>query len=416
MFKKLFTQIYNERISNIALLLELLVVSVVLWFVVDALYVRYAIYSKPMGIDIEHTYSIKLGYIESEVPGYHEYKDDVKERTEEVRAVLDRINHRPEVEAAAIMTGNAVPYCVGMQTTSLVYDTLHISLRSILAEPEYFKVFRINGSRGETPEKMTEIMNHSFLMASDNALDRYGMDITSMIGKDGFSVFGNENTYTLGGTFSPIRMNEYSDLNDRYCRSVIVNYQKATIWGSNDPIVVRVKEKMDDNFIENLRADAENLRVGNIYISDVQSIKDMRAKALQEQNHETMLYLLGVGFLLLNIFLGLLGTFWFRTQQRRQEIALHMVSGATRRNVLGRLIGEGICLIMIVTPIAVIIDFNIAYSELNALYNGTTLEPLRFTVCVVISALSIILMMVIGICIPARKAMKIQAAEALHGE
>ena len=38
---------------------------------------------------------------------------------------------------------------------------------------------------------------------------------------------------------------------------------------------------------------------------------------------------MGMGFLLLNIFLGLLGTFWFRTQQRRSEIALHKAHGAT---------------------------------------------------------------------------------------
>ena len=416
MIKKLFTQIYNERMSNIALLFELLVVSVVLWFVVDALYVRYAIYTKPMGMDIDHTYSIKLGFIEPDVPGYHKYEDEVRERNEEAYEILTRIHRRPEVESAAFMIGNAVPYCLGMQSTSLVYDTIHVGLRSVIAEPEYFRVFRVNGSRGETPEEMTEIMNNSYLMASDNALDKYGMDITSMIGKDGFSVFGKEKTYTLSGTFPPIRTNEYSDINNKYNRMVIVNYSKVTSWGANDPIVVRVKDKMDNNFIENLRADAENLRVGNIYISDVQSIKDMRNKALQEQNHETMLYLFGVGFLLLNIFLGLLGTFWFRTQQRRQEIALHIVSGATRRDVLSRLMGEGICMIMIVTPIAVVINVNIAYAELNAVYAGTTLEPMRFALCVAISVLSIIVMMVIGIFIPVRKAMNIQAAEALHGE
>jgi putative ABC transport system permease protein len=33
-------------------------------------------------------------------------------------------------------------------------------------------------------------------------------------------------------------------------------------------------------------------------------------------------YLVGGAFLLLNIFLGILGTFWFRTQQRKGEIAL----------------------------------------------------------------------------------------------
>ena len=51
--------------------------------------------------------------------------------------------------------------------------------------------------------------------------------------------------------------------------------------------------------------------------------------------------------LLLNIFLGLLGTFWFRTQQRRGEIALHKAMGATDGAVFGRLMSEGMFLLLI---------------------------------------------------------------------
>ncbi len=416
MIKKLFTQIYNERLSNIALILELLVVSVVLWFVIDALYVKYSVYTKPMGIDIEHTYMVKLGYIEPGVPGYHKYKDEGKERTGEVMEILDRIQHRHEVEAATLVAGNGVPYGLGEQTTVLTYDTISVPVISRLADPDYFRVFRIHGSRGETPEEMTEKMKNAVLMASEGALDKYSIDITSLIGKDGFGIFSNGQSLTLGGTYPMIRKNEYQDPNNKYSNSVIVHYSWSAVWGSGDPIVVRVKEKMDKNFIENLRADAENLRVGNIYISDVRSIADMRHKVLQKQNQETMMYLFGAGFLLLNIFLGLLGTFWFRTQQRRQEIALHKVNGASCADILGRLICEGLYLVAIATPLAMLIDFNIAHSELNAVYNGTTLEPLRFIICVAISAASIILMMIVGIYIPARKAMKIEPAVALHGE
>lgn len=39
MFKKLFTQIKNEWRSNLWLALEMLIVSVVLWFLVDYFYV-----------------------------------------------------------------------------------------------------------------------------------------------------------------------------------------------------------------------------------------------------------------------------------------------------------------------------------------------------------------------------------------
>ena len=125
---------------------------------------------------------------------------------------------------------------------------------------------------------------------------------------------------------------------------------------------------------------------------------------------------MGMGFLLLNIFLGLLGTFWFRTQQRRSEIALHKVHGATDRAIFSRLLSEGLLLLAVVTPIALIVDWNLAHMELNSWRNGTTLEWDRLLFCALISFVLIALMITIGIGIPARKAMKVQPTEALHDD
>ena len=47
MTKKLLVQIKNEWRNNLWLALELLVVSVVMWFVVDYLYTRMATYLEP---------------------------------------------------------------------------------------------------------------------------------------------------------------------------------------------------------------------------------------------------------------------------------------------------------------------------------------------------------------------------------
>ena len=52
-----------------------------------------------------------------------------------------------------------------------------------------------------------------------------------------------------------------------------------------------------------------------------------------------------LGFLLMNIFLGVIGTFWFRTQQRRREVALRMAMGSSRQGVFLRLMSEGILLL-----------------------------------------------------------------------
>lgn len=53
MNKKLLTQIKNEWRSNLWLVTELLLVSVVMWYIVDYMYVKAAVYYEPRGFDIE---------------------------------------------------------------------------------------------------------------------------------------------------------------------------------------------------------------------------------------------------------------------------------------------------------------------------------------------------------------------------
>ena len=189
------------------------------------------------------------------------------------------------------------------------------------------------------------------------------------------------------------------------------------MWDHDQELCVRVRADQDVDFIERLKADSEKqFRVGNIYISNIRSFKDIRRNFQQFQYNGVRDSITTVVFLLVNIFLGLLGTFWFRTQQRKSEIALHKAHGATNRMVFTRLLSEGWLLLLIITPLAVIIDLNLAFAELNSWHNGTTLEWSRLLLCAVISFLLIALMIAIGIGIPAQKAMKIDPAEALHGE
>ena len=68
MQKKLFTQIRNEWRSNLWLMLELLVVSVVLWFIIDLLYCRIATYLEPRGFDISHCYLLTMGELTDKSP------------------------------------------------------------------------------------------------------------------------------------------------------------------------------------------------------------------------------------------------------------------------------------------------------------------------------------------------------------
>ena len=412
MTKKLLTQIKNEWLSNLWLALELLVVSVVMWYVVDYLYTRAATYLEPRGFNIEHCYLIELGELTPKSPDYtpDKSRDDTHA---DIAELVERLRRRPEVEAVSL-SQNSYPYNGSNSSGEVRYDTLQSPGWTIrrMVTPDFVRVFRYQGTRGETPEQLAEMLERGEFLASDNLYRKYDRKLTEFVGKR-FQLFGDTTkTYQLGASLQNVRYHDYDQARSSYCFLA-----KQSFYYVGLELCVRVREGQDNNFITKLKEDSESqFRIGNLFISEIRSFHDIRRNFQQAWTNDIRNYVMGMGFLLLNIFLGLLGTFWFRTQQRRSEIALHKAHGATDGAIFRRLLSEGLLLLAVVTPIALVIDWNLAHLELNSWRNGTTLEWDRLLLCAGISFVLMALMIAIGIGIPARKAMKVQPAEALHDE
>lgn len=412
MTKKLLAQIKNEWLSNLWLALELLVVSVVMWYVVDYLYTRAATYLEPRGFNIEHCYLIELGELTPKSPDYTPNKsgDDTHA---DIAELVERLRRRPEVEAVSL-SQNSYPYNGSNSTDPVRYDTLQSPDWTIrrLVTPDFVRVFRYQGANGETPEQLAEMLERGEFLASNNIYRKYDHNLTEFVGKR-FQLFGDTTkTYKLGAALQDVRYHDYDQARSSYCFLA-----KQSFYWVGMELCVRVREGQDNDFITKLKKDSESqFRVGNLFISEIRSFHDIRRNFQQAWTNDIRNYVMGMGFLLLNIFLGLLGTFWFRTQQRRSELALHKAHGASVRDIFNRLLCEGWLLLLLVTPLALVIDYNIANIELNSWRNGTTLEWDRILLCAGISFVLIALMIAIGIGIPARKAMKVQPAEALHDE
>ena len=150
MNKKLFTQIRNEWRSNLWLALELLLVSVVMWYIIDLLYCRMATYLEPRGFDTEHCYLINMGVLTDKSPDYTPYSDTHKQ-SDEVRELVERLRRRPEVEVVSLSL-SAYPYNGSNGSAEVDYDTLHAPRWTIrrIATPDFVRVFRYRGARGET--------------------------------------------------------------------------------------------------------------------------------------------------------------------------------------------------------------------------------------------------------------------------
>ena len=120
-------------------------------------------------------------------------------------------------------------------------------------------------------------------------------------------------------------------------------------------------------------------------------------------------------FLLANIFLGIIGTFWFRTEYRKGEMGLRMALGSTRRQLNSIMVGEGVLLLVLAFIPSLVISFNIAHMDLIDTYQ-LPFTWLRLAICGGITFVLIVLMIICGVWYPARSTARLEPAEALHYE
>lgn len=414
MNKKLLTQIKNEWQSNMWLFIELLLVSVVMWYVVDYIYIKATIYNLPRGFDITNCYLLSMGHLTEQSPDFvHDRSNNAN--SDDVKEIMERLRRHPDVEAVGL-GHNAYPYNMSNSSNSFSYDTLSTGyLYRRTMTPGFIEVFRYQGMHGETPHELAEkLVKGAFMTSPDAFAGNNGCQIDQLINQPFYLYGDSTNPSRLATTYQPIRYDDFTDYENS--RSVI-EYLNWYDYDQYKELCIRVKEAHDAGFVDRFRADLDKqYRVGNIFISDVRSFKDIRHNYQEWQTSQLRNYLFGMAFLLLNIFIALLGTFWFRTQQRRGEIALHKSMGATKTHIFVRQLSEGLLILTLATIPAIVVDFNLAKAEINQWMNGTTLAAGRFLLTVLYTYLIIAVMIVIGVWIPARRAMKIQAAEALHAE
>ena len=180
---------------------------------------------------------------------------------------------------------------------------------------------------------------------------------------------------------------------------------------------LRVKSGKAEAFVNYFKTEiVGKYRQGNFMFSDIIPISKNREIAVRQDELQLKNYCIGIGFLLLNIFLGILGIFWNRTQQRRSEIALHIALGASKVIVVKRLLLEGLIVLSIATICTLPFVYTIYMAEIPQSFYGIYISFDRFASTVGITYLLMLVMIAVGIGIPAWRAMQIEPAEALHEE
>lgn len=432
-------QMRNEWKANAFLFIELMVVCCILWYIVDWVYVTARVYFAPLGFDTDHCYELTINRLDPKSPLYDPtltVEDDMDAFIE----IAERLRHRPGVEHVVI-SQNSIPYNDGSNGFIVCVDTVPVKAMRRWAEPEFFQVFRLQGVAVQSPDGRTVYTQSPdslawalrsrprALVVSDNLVShiRYeelGLsDALPLLGKD-LPVSFPENDFRMSvtGICRPMRWNHFSTSEQWGGPLIVTNLPRETMISFENPMYLqlslRVSPEADGGqaFMDALMDDADRLyRVGNCFLLDVQPFSEIRRVSELEEVNEVRTQLYILGFLLFNIFLGVIDTFWFRTQHRRQEVALRMAMGSTRKGVFCRLMGEGLLLLTLSALPAAVVAFHIGYAELVEV-SRVGFSAARMFACLALTWLLMAVMIVLGIWYPAKKAMNIRPVEALHDE
>ena len=179
MKRKLIEQMLNEWRTNIWLVVELVIVVCVLHFLFNSLYGVYLSYDSGKGLELNDIYFANLNALDEGTDGYVPY-DSLHSKRTDYELLLAKLRSNPYVEVVAGGSMNSVPYAYNYWGTALMLPSegnkvprrYNVNLRGM--SPDMFRVFRIKGVDGQTPEELAEIISAGGLVISD-----YDMHIDS---------------------------------------------------------------------------------------------------------------------------------------------------------------------------------------------------------------------------------------------
>lgn len=430
MKSKILKQIYNERRSNAWLLTELILVSAVLWWICSLALGVWEVRRIPMGLDYNDVIRVELATYEQTSPLYRKTDfplqlnadgDTLTNEMIEKRRIIDRLREDPAVVAVTakpaggceLFTYNFFGSMPLLADTTLGV-TLNPSTNHLRADDYFFDVFIPDNYDSSTVGQLSRALDEGMAVITDNLVIEGKLTVADLLSRheeinaNGMNVAG---TPPVGGVIPPVKRTEYE-----YPHHASIILKEHT----DNPRLIYVRTapgRLEEVKTRINELDRTLRSTGNVHIADVKDFRQIRNDLHRGDDAAMTNLWVGIIFLFVTVFLGTFGTFWFRTQERVREIAIHKVVGATRASVFGRLIAEGLLLLTVATPVAALIDYGLYYLDLSP-GSSSDFEESAATVAVniLIVYAGMVLVVAASIWFPARKAMEIDPAETLRSE
>lgn len=358
MLGQIIRHLWNNRRHNLWLVLELIVITIVSWLVLDPLFVLNYNRSIPDGYDADGLYRLQL---------MRNPEDTVSNPADDYRLIMQKLRVLPSVDAATCVLRGAYPSSPGLNANKIMMDTTVITTTYIpfSRDEGFFRTWHFRSAVDGTWETLEnlEVPDDGIILSEDAAAALPGGK--DIIGKTVRECWGDSLSYRVVALMKPFKMRNGL----QPCAVRLLPFVgEIPAWGYNGMrIFLRTKEGVSEaRFVEEfLQWSDDNLMQGSLVFEDflpfheIQAASDLESGVTNELRSK---YILAI-FFLFNLLLAVSGTFWMNTCARHEEIGIRLSYGASPAKIRWMLLGEGLVLTTLAVVVGCFLYFQWAYME-----------------------------------------------------
>ena len=448
--RKILNNLWSQRTNNVWLFLELIVVCFVAWTQLDPIIVRLYYRSLPSGIDgermvVANILSTKPYELADESMTQEEinnqYMKGEAQYVEEANVIKRQLLAIDGVEQASIADPVMGIYArtdlfssPGGFSNMLRYawqnDTVLVNDICYAKDEHFFETYGIQPIAGCKTSKELSDIDQGWIVSQSLAEHYFGSP-EAAINKELHAAFFADGDWhqPIVAVVNDVHVSE----KDYNTWAVYSNNGTIRTGGSQNLIVLRLKPGINPRrFAEEQNYHAWNYASDNYAVASFTAYDDIGSSrnqfAAPSLSYDFNLQIATAIFFLINLCLGVIGTFWMQTKRRTEESGIMRAFGATKRRVMLMFLVEGWVMATVSMFIACVLYLNyvkMGFGELciSTHQPGTQPDPtwvadkpLHFLIVSAIVYLIILCTVLIGTTIPAVKIVRARITEALREE
>ncbi len=413
MLKHIFTILWNERKNNLLIWLEMFIITLCCIFLVDYLVAQIRLIYRPMGCDIQKVARIRIKDVSPDSPEYiKDAPTDSLSTSLAVQTILQRIENHPAVEATCA-SWNSLPHQGSNNSSSITLDTMtapNALVRNVT--PSFLRVFRVENAAGTREEMESALERREIVSSVLLAKTLYVDPPEAFAGKD--VLLYDSTTYKVGAVAKDMRIDNFWGTWPSYFifeKDFMKEIGLNVTWAE---FALRLKDDADISFNELFDELKDQLRVDNFYVTRFDDLTVTKQKFQESDYNALKLTFVYIFFLVISIFLGIVGTFWYRAQQRRAQIGLRLAMGDTPRRLLWLYNLEG--LLMLFSTLVFTLPAYYLLRHYEILHRYWEVFLWRIPVVFAITYGVIALLIIVAICLPSYSAVHTAPSIAMRDE